>query len=415
MSVGVDSVSNEPGQLPVKKSKLKNSFVRTVRIAAVSILLFGSGWAIGSGRVGFNTAEKIAELASNESGAPTDLSTDGIQDIYDKLKSNYDGDIDADKLSDGLKKGLVAAVGDTYTEYFNVEETKDFNSDLNGTFEGIGAELGKEGDFVVIIAPIKGAPAEKAGIQAKDIITEINGEKATGITVSEAVKRIRGEKGTTVTLKVIRAGEEVEVSIVRDTIDIPSVEWAVDNGIGTITISRFGDDTGTLTKKAAREFADKGVKNVILDLRGNPGGLLDQAVVVASVWLPKGATVLEEKRGGEVVKTFTTSESPILEGVKTIVMIDEGSASASEIVSGALKDNKVATLLGETSYGKGSVQQLIDLKNGGSLKVTIARWYTPAGKNIDKEGIEPDEKVERTVDDIKAGRDPQLDAAKSKF
>ena len=387
--------------------------VKKLAVVLVGTLLFSSGWLVGSGRVSFNTAEKIAELASNESGAPTDLSTEGVQELYDQLKSNYDGEIDADALNDGIKKGIVSAVGDTYTEYFNPDETKEFNSDLQGTFEGIGAELGKEGSFIVIISPIKGTPAEKAGLQPQDIIAKIDDQQATDITVSEAVKRIRGEKGTTVKLSLIRAGEQLDVSITRDTIDLPSVEWATDNGIGVITISRFGDDTGSLTKKAAQEFTDKGIKKVILDMRGNPGGLLDQAVAVSSVWLPKGATVLEEKRGGEVIKTFTTSDNPILKDVKTIVLIDEGSASASEIVAGALHDNNVATLMGEKSYGKGSVQQLIDLKNGGSLKVTIARWYTPAGKNIDKEGIEPDTVVERTTDDIKNKRDPQLDAAKA--
>ncbi len=380
-----------------------------VMVAAV----FASGWLVGDGRVGFGTAENIAELASNQSG-PADLSTDGLEELYDYLKTNYDGDVDASKLLDGLKKGAVAAVGDTYTEFLSEEETKDFNSDLNGTFEGIGAELGKQDNFVVIISPIKGTPADKAGLQPQDIIVEIDGVSSTDISVSEAVKKIRGEKGTTVTLSIIREGEQLEVPIVRGTIDIPSVEWAVgDDSIGTITISRFGDDTGSLVKKAAEEFVSKNVTKIILDMRGNPGGLLDQAVAVSSVWLPKGATVLAEKRGGETVQTFTTSTSPVFKDVKTIVLINKGSASASEIVAGALHDNKAATLMGETSYGKGSVQQLIDLKAGGSLKVTIARWYTPGDKNIDKQGIEPDTKVERTTDDIKAGKDPQLDAAKA--
>ncbi|MCA9323938.1 S41 family peptidase [Candidatus Saccharibacteria bacterium] len=377
----------------------------------VAVIIFAAGWLVGNGRISLNTASDVAEQVALN--APANLSTDGLQEIYDKLKANYDGDIDTEKLLDGLKKGAVAAVGDTYTEYLSPDETKEFNSDLNGTFEGIGAELSKKDNFVVIVAPIKGAPAEKAGVQPQDIIVEIDGEPAADITVSEAVKRIRGEKGTTVKLKLIRDGEAVDVSIVRDTIDIPSVEWSIDGDIGTIIISRFGDDTVSLTQKAAKEFASKNIKKVILDLRGDPGGLLDAAVGVANVWLPEGTTILEEKRGGETVKTFTAPNSPILEGVKTVVLINEGSASASEIVAGALRDNKAATLMGEKSFGKGSVQQLLDLKNGGSLKVTIARWYTPAGKNIDKEGLEPDQKVERTVDDIKAGRDPQLDAAKA--
>jgi carboxyl-terminal processing protease len=408
----LEPVSNESGHRPKKSKKIK-AVMRKVQILLATALIFGSGWAFGSGKISLSAGEKIAELATSQSG-PSDLSTDGLEELYDYLKANYDGDVDANKLLDGLKKGAVAAVGDTYTEFLSEEETKDFNSDLNGTFEGIGAELGKKDNFVVIISPIKGTPAEKAGLQPQDIIVEIDGTSATDISVSEAVKKIRGEKGTTVTLTVIREGEQLEVPIVRGTIDIPSVEWAIgDDGIGTITISRFGDDTGGLVKKAAEEFVSKNVTKVILDMRGNPGGLLDQAVAVAGVWLPKGSTVLAEKRGGETVQTFTTTTTPVFKDVKTVVLINKGSASASEIVAGALHDNKAATLMGETSYGKGSVQQLIDLKAGGSLKVTIARWYTPGDKNIDKQGIEPDTKVERTTDDIKAGKDPQLDAAKA--
>ncbi len=394
-------------EVPKRSKKLYKKFV----IGLVAAAIFGLGWGVGNGRISLNTTRDVAEQVANN--APANLSTEGLQDLYDKLAANYDGEIDTEKLLDGLKKGMVAAVGDTYTEYLSAEETKSFNSELNGTFEGIGAELGKEGNFVIIVAPIKGAPAEKAGIQSQDIITEIDGESAADITVSEAVKRIRGEKGTEVKLKLIREGQQVEVAITRDTIDIPSVEWTVENTTGIMTISRFGDDTVGLAQKAAKEFASKGVTKVILDMRGNPGGLLDAAVGVSNIWLPKGSTILEEKRGGEVVKTFTAPSDPILKGIKTVALINEGSASASEIVAGALHDNNAATLLGDKSYGKGSVQQLLELKNGGSLKVTIARWYTPAGKNIDKEGIEPDTKVERTSDDIKASRDPQLDAAKN--
>ncbi len=373
-------------------------------------MLFGSGWLVGSDRIGLNSARNIANVVSNEQSG--DLATDGLQELYDELRQNYDGEVKDEELLDGLKKGVVAAVGDTYTEYLSPVETEEFNSDLNGSFEGIGAELGKEGSFIVIIAPIKGTPADKAGLQPQDIITEIDGEPATDITVFEAVKRIRGEKGKEVKLTIIREGEQLEVAIIRDTIDIPSVEWRVDGGVGIIEIGRFGTDTTDLVTKAAKEFTSQNIKKVVLDMRGNPGGLLDQAVGVANVWVKKGSVILEEKQGGETIETFTAPRDPILQDVKTIVLINEGSASASEIVAGALKDNGVATLLGTTSYGKGSVQQLIELSNGGTLKVTIARWFTPGGKNIDKEGIEPDTKVERTPDDIKANRDPQLDKAK---
>lgn len=403
-------VEVEQGSGVINQAKKRKKIAKQAMFVLLSVALFGTGWLAGAGKIGSNSTSNLSSIISNNSKGS--VPTDGLQEIYDKLNEYYDGEINYDDFLNGLKTGMVSSVGDTYTEFLTAEETKEFNSDLNGKFEGIGAELGQEGSFIIIIAPIKGTPAEKAGIQPQDIIIEIDGEPSTDITVTEAVKKIRGEKGTTVTLTIIRDGEQLEVPIVRETIDIPSVEWRVEEGVGIIEIGRFGTDTTSLVEKAAKEMMASGTKKIVLDMRGNPGGLLDEAVGVSSVWLPKGSTVLEEKRGGETIKTFTTSSNPIFKDVETVVLINKGSASASEIVAGALKDNGVATLMGETSYGKGSVQQIMDLSGGGSLKVTIARWFTPKGKNIDKEGIEPDTKVEMTSDDIKAKLDPQLDEAK---
>lgn len=406
-----DNNSEEPAA-NVKSQRRSTSLKRRLMLIAASIVLFGSGVLVGSGRVkvGGNHLDSIVTNGNGDS-----LSTDGLQELYSKLKENYDGDVSKDDLLDGLKKGTVAAVGDPYTVYMSPSEAKDFNSDLDGQFDGIGAELAQEEGVIVIVSPIKGTPAEKAGLQPRDILAEINGESTAEMTVSDAVKKIRGEKGTEVKLAVIRNGEKLDFAITRDTIDIPSVEWKEESGIGIITISKFSSDTTGLVRKAAQEFLDKKIDKVILDLRGNPGGLLDQAVGVSEVWLDKNSTILDEKRGGKVVQSFKSQKDPLLKNVKTIVLINEGSASASEIVSGALKDNNKATLMGEKSFGKGSVQQLLELGNGGALKVTIARWYTPGGINIDKEGIKPDKEVARTIDDIKNKRDPQLDAAKAGF
>ena len=201
--------------------------------------------------------------------------------------------------------------------FFNEDEAKEFNESLTGSFEGIGAELGKEGEFVVIISPINGFPAEKAGIRAGDLISEIDGESAFDITITDAVKKIRGEKGTNVKLKIIRSGEVLDFEITRDTIDLPSVESEIiEDNIGIIRIGRFGDDTVKLVREAANEFKSKKVKGVILDMRGNPGGLLDASVGVSGVWLDKGDLILEEKRGDEVVKTFKSNAEPILNDVK---------------------------------------------------------------------------------------------------
>ena len=373
-------------------------------LAAASI--FTSGWFFGAGKISFRSTSIVPVLDNRV--APRD----GINELYSQLIDNFDGEISDEAILDGQKSGLVAAADDPYTEYLTADETEEFNNGLNGSFEGIGAELSKEGNFVVIVAPIKGTPADRAGIQPGDIIIEIDGEDATDISVSEAVNRIRGPKGEEVVLTVIRDGQEVVVPIVRDTITIESVEWELQGNTGVITISRFGDDTVALARQAAQELKDQGATNIVLDLRGNPGGLLDASVDVSSIWLPKGSTVLEEKRNGVVIQTFKTSDQPLLAGVPTAVLINGGSASASEIVAGALRDNGAATLVGEQTFGKGSVQRVIPLSAGGSLKVTIARWFTPEGKNIDKEGIAPDQEVELTVEDREADQDPQLDAAK---
>ncbi len=399
----------EQGRAVVEQTNTKKTLAKRAIFVLLATLIFSTGWLVGAGKIGPNSASNLASIISEDGSGS--VPTDGLQEIYDKLNEYYDGEINSDEILNGLKTGMVSSVGDNYTEFLTAEETEEFNSDLNGKFEGIGAELGREGSFIIIIAPIKGTPAEKAGIQPQDIIIEIDGESSTDITVTEAVKKIRGEKGTTVTLTIIRDGEQLIVPIVRETIDIPSVEWRVEEGIGIIEIGRFGTDTTDLVEKAAKEMTASGTKKIVLDMRGNPGGLLDEAVGVSNVWLPKGSTVLEEKRGGETIKTFTTPGNPIFRDVETIILINKGSASASEIVAGALRDNGVATLMGETSYGKGSVQQIMELSGGGSLKVTIARWFTPKGKNIDKEGIEPDTKVELSSDDIKAKLDPQLKAA----
>jgi carboxyl-terminal processing protease len=333
--------------------------------------------------------------------------------VYSSLKNNYDGTIDKTKLLDSIKEGIAKASGDPYTEYFNPEGAKQFSEDLNGSFTGIGVEIGKDKDNnIVVISPISGFPGDKAGLKPKDIITDVDGKIINDMTVSEVVKLIRGPKDTVVKIKVYRGGkEQLTFEIKRDQITIPSVDYKIlDGNIGYMKISRFGDDTTSLAQKGAKSFKDAGVKGIVLDLRGDPGGLLESAVDVSSLWLDN-KTVLDERRDGKTIKTYQSRGEAVLKGIPTIVMIDAGSASASEITAGALKDNGAAQLLGDKSYGKGSVQQLQQLPSGGVLKVTIARWFTPAGKNIDKEGITPDVKIVPTDDDIKQAKDVQKDKA----
>lgn len=375
-------------------------------VALVGLLMFGLGQAFGSGRIKLTHSQ----VASNKS-LPANLDYSTVEAVYDSLKEKFDGKLDQDKLLDGLKSGLVGASGDPYTEYMSPKEAKEFSDELDGSFEGIGAQLGKENDYVIIVAPISGTPAEKAGLRPKDIIEKIDGESALKMSIEEARNKIRGKKGTTVKLTVVRGSEELNMDIVRDTISIPSVDHKIlDGNIGYMKISQFSADTSGLAAKAGKEFKAANVKGVVLDLRGDPGGYLDAAVNVSSLWLDN-KTVLTERRDGVIIRTYNSEGDDPLKGIPTVVLIDEGSASASEITAGALKDNNAASLIGVKSFGKGSVQQPQDLPNGGILKVTIARWFTPNGKNIDKEGLQPDQKVDRTVDDFKNNRDPQLDAA----
>lgn len=385
--------------------------IKIIRNTLIILLVFAAGLGIG-----INHPSILDNLRSEKSvqkqKMPQKLDYNGVEEIYSKLKKNFDGQLDANKLEDGLKQGLVQAAGDPYTEYLNAQESKDFSDQLNGSFEGIGAELGKDKQSIVIVSPIAGFPAAKAGLKPKDIISDINGQSTVEMTIDEAVNKIRGPKGTDVKLGVIRNGKKLEFNITRAQITIPSVTSKIVRGnIGVITINRFGDDTVLLSTKYANNLRSKHVKGVILDLRGNPGGLLDAAVGVSSLWLDKNEVVLQEKRGGVIEKTYYATGGPVLNGIPTVVLIDGGSASASEITAGALHDNHAATLIGLKSYGKGSVQEVLNLNSGGELKVTVAHWYTPDGINIDKKGIEPDKKVKVTTADISAKHDPQLNTA----
>lgn len=334
-----------------------------------------------------------------------------VEKTYDILKTKFDGKLENENLQDGLQKGLVDAAGDPYTTYLSAKEASEFESDLNGTFSGIGAELGKRDEKLVVIAPLEGSPAKQAGVRAGDIIAKIGDEVTTNISVDEAVNKIRGEAGTDIMLSLLRVDEPVEVTITRANISVPSVKSEILEGnIGYIQLTRFSDDTAELATKAAQDFKAKNVNGIVLDVRNNGGGLLSTAVDVAGLWLNNKVVVIE-KEGGKTTSELRSGNNPILEGIPTKVLINEGSASASEILAGALRDNQAAELVGAKSFGKGSVQELVDLPGGAKLKVTVARWYTPNDKNIDKEGIEPGIKVELTPEDFNQDKDPQKDRA----
>lgn len=365
------------------------------------------------GLAGFVAGTRSSSLGSMfvRSDSPRSLDFTQLNEVYQALRANYDGKLDSQALVDGAKHGLVAAAGDPYTVYFNAKEAAEFQGDLDGSFQGVGAELGKRSNKLTVISTLDDSPAKKAGLLAGDIIIKVNKEEATGWSVEQAVSKIRGDKGTVVKLTVIRGGETKEFSITRDAITNPSVKTEItSDGIGSVRISRFGEDTAGLVSRAAEEFMAKKVKGIVVDVRGNGGGYLQAAQDVAGLWLDS-KVVVTERKSGLVTDTLKTGSNPLLAGVKTVVLVDGGSASASEILAGALADHGAAVLVGEKTFGKGSVQVVKDIKDGGQVKVTVAKWYTPKGRNISKEGIEPLHKVDTSLEDINAGRDPQKDKA----
>ena len=355
-----------------------------------------------------NVASVFGVRTSNKT---IDLSS--VQKTYQELIANYDGKLDTQKLIYGANRGLVEAAGDPHTSYMDPDEAKEFDKSLSGQIGGgIGAEIGLRNNKPTIIKPLENSPAQKAGIKAGEVIVKVNDESSSDWSVDKVVSKIRGEIGTSVKLTLLSEGRTREVSVVRQNIVSPAVESEVDGEIGILKVNRFGDDTVSLSRKYASDFVEKGVKKVILDLRNNPGGTVGAAQGLLGIWLDN-QIAMTERRGSEIVKTLRTTGTPILGNMKTVVLINGNSASASEITAGALREYGKAALIGQKSYGKGSVQIVLGLPGGSQMKVTEARWYTPKGKNIDKTGIEPDVKIDLSSDDINNNVDPQMDKAKS--
>jgi carboxyl-terminal processing protease len=278
-------------------------------------------------------------------------------------------------------------------------------------------EMGIKAGVLTVITPLKGSPAEKAGIRSGDKVIQIQGKITTDYTIDQAVKLIRGKKGTEVTLVVVREGvtNPIEIKIVRDVINLPTIDTKVDqkNGIFTIKLYSFSAQSASLFRNALRDFVNSKQNKLILDLRGNPGGFLDAAVDMASWFLPPGKIIVTEDYGKGKTQVFEKSKGYNIfnDSLKMVILIDGGSASASEILAGALSEYGKAKLVGTKSFGKGSVQEYIKLNNETALKVTVARWMTPNGKSISEEGLVPDVEVKMTAEDVTAGRDPQMDKA----
>jgi len=400
----------------------RNKLTAAAVLAALA-LAFGIGLFTG-----------VSELSSNRASAQTTTTIAGTPNVdmtqfwnaWNVLSNNFvqvhaSTTIPTDKEKIyGAIAGLAASYGDPYTVFFPPSDAQVFNDDINGSFGGVGMDMDQtsNGD-IIVVAPLKGSPAEAAGMHSGDVILAVDGTSTQGMIVDEAVKLIRGPVGTAVTLTVARDGvsKPLTIKIVRDTINIPIINaYARGDGVFVIELYSFSQNSADLFRNALRQFFISGDTKLILDLRGNPGGYLDAAVNMASYFLPVGDTVVTEDfkgRADNIVHRSLGYNVFANKKLSMAILVDQGSASASEILSGALQQHGVAKLVGTRTFGKGSVQQLVDLGGGAELKVTVARWLTPNGTSISDGGLHPDINATTTVADKAAGKDPTKDAALS--
>ncbi|MBT4349433.1 S41 family peptidase [bacterium] len=359
------------------------------------------------------TAEEIVSIFSNLENADPAMFDEAWKVLHTYyLKRSQISETD---LFYGAVAGMVNAIDDPYTMFFEPEIAAEFTRELNGTFFGIGAEIGRKDGNLVIIAPLPNTPAEKAGLQAGDRIYAVDGVDTSLFSVDQVVNVIRGDKGKEVILTVVSKNETTpkDISIIRDKIEIPSVVYKLEEGIAIIEISHFNGDTDSRFTKVAQQVLRDNPKGIILDLRNNPGGFLDVSVDIAGSWLDPGQIVLREIFSDQRDnRDYKTGKEVDLSGFETVILVNGGSASASEILAGALQDYNKVQLVGETTFGKGSVQQLFELEDGSAIKLTVANWLTPNGRAINEQGIEPDIIVEYAIEDYENNLDPQLDKAR---
>ena len=342
---------------------------------------------------------------------------DSLNEIYTELKSFYDGEVTEDNALTGAKRGIAAALDDPYTTYLTAKEGSEFLSDLNGEINeaGVGMELTFRNNHTVVVRTLPDNPARKAGIKPGDRIVKIGDENVDGKSTEDVAKKLRGKAGDKVKVEILRGADTLTFEMTREKINNVSADISYSDKTAIISVYRFAEDTGSLVRKLAEQAKAKQVDKVILDLRNNGGGYVSAAGEMLSLWLNGGDKYMIEKSIHNDDKTdyVPRGKNPIFKDIKTIVLINRSTASASEIVAGALKDYQKATIVGMTSFGKGVMQTMLNLSDGGKLKVTTAHWYTPNGSSINKTGIKPDVEVDRTVQDITEDKDPQLDKAKS--
>lgn len=409
----VENTTNEE-----KTASSTPSFLGVGLAVLLATATFLSGLHIGTDT---QLEANIFSFFSRETKAQENIDLTEFWHVWSLLEEKYvdtgtSTQVSVEDRIRGAIDGLVRAYGDPYTTYMPPEDAEMFEEDISGNFSGVGMEVGIRNNVVTVISPLPDSPAEKAGILAGDAVVRIGEQSTEGMSTDEAVRLIRGEKGTEVKLTLYREGESEfrELTIVRDTITIPTSKTAVHGDVFVITLYSFNAISEAEIRSALREFIQSKKQKLVLDLRGNPGGYLQSAVAISSYFLPEGKTVVRESFGDDTKeKTYRTSGRTIgtFTPEKFVVLVDGGSASASEIVAGALQEHGVATLIGAQTFGKGSVQELVKLKDQSSLKVTVARWLTPNGTSISEGGLTPDIVVERTAEDRAAEKDTQLDAA----
>ncbi len=362
--------------------------------------------------IGTNWTNFSIYLGGTNKGKTTTIDWSPLNEVYSALSANYDGSFEKDDLIEGAKKGLVDAVGDIYTVYMNAEETNEFQKSLHGDVgAGVGVEMGLRDGYVRVIRTLPDNPARKAGILAGDIIYKVNGEEVYNLSTEEVANKVRGESGSTVSVTIVRDGEEHTFEMVREMINNVSAYTDYRDDSAIITVTRFDNDTGTMVMGFADEILNSGANKIILDLRSNGGGYVSAARDLLSLWIDGKKILTQKSLNSKDDITYALSGNAKFANIKTIVLVNNNTASASEIVTGALKDYGKATIIGEKTYGKGVVQTLLNLSNATTLKVTTAHWYTPNDLSINKTGIEPDVEIINTYEDTNMSRDPQLDAA----
>lgn len=392
----------------------KNRSIK-IKIGLFILAAFVVGWIFGAlnarvSLVGYTPRLIERNLAESQA----DFSV--FWRAWDLLVEYYDGNVDYTKMIQGAIRGMTEALGDPYTAFLSREEAELLNAELSGVIYGIGAEIGIKNDELTIVTVLPGTPAERSGLMSGDVIWYIDNESTEEMILEEAIFKIRGKEGTEVTLEIKRNGERKEHKIKRAKIVIESVtSKIVEGNVGVINVVRFDENTTSSTREILDGFISKNVEKIVLDLRNNPGGYFDQSISLTSEFVKEGVAVREKREvgGNKKSEEYRVSGNGRMTGenIRIVVLINEGSASAAEIVAGALKDHKRATLVGNTTFGKGSVQEIKNLSDGALMRITIAHWYTPNGTNINEKGVEPHHIVDMTEEDFDKNKDPQLEKA----